>query len=113
MANSDYVKRFKAAKRLLSQKEISLKTLEDIRKLIKGIDPRVDKKLASFSKTLKTIEQVKEGKVFELSEKALKKLPVKTKKQKKRKKALLLLLKYRRQLRSEVKRVLLTACPLS
>jgi hypothetical protein len=105
MDSKDYVKRFKAARRLLSQKEVSLKTLKEIQTLVKGFDPKVDKALDSCLKTAKTIKQIKKGKVVELSEKIIKKLPAQDKKQKKRKKALLLLFKLRRQLRSEIKRV--------
>lgn len=105
MDENDFVKRFKAAERLLKQEKITFKTFENLRTLIKGIDPRVDKKLASCSQAVKTLKQVQKKKVFVLSEKVIKKLPAKSEKQKKRKKALLLLIKYWKQLKAEVKRL--------
>jgi len=105
MKDADYLKKFKAAQRLLKRKEITYKTFEDIRALVKGADSQVDKKLAKCSKAFKVVRQVQKGDVLSLSEKVIKALPAESRKEKKRKKALLLFFKHWKQLRAEVKRV--------
>ncbi|MBU1088856.1 hypothetical protein KKA02_03195 [Patescibacteria group bacterium] len=103
--SQEYLKRLESAHKLLISKKVSFQTIKDIKVLIKGINPKIDKLLTSCSKTFQTLKQVQKGQVVELSEKAIKKLPAKSEKQKKRKKALLVFFKFWRQLRSEVKRV--------
>ncbi len=87
---------------ILDTDKLSREKLVAISKLIKGINPSVDKTLVKVSKVLKLIEQVQKGEVMDLT---LQNLPAKTAEEKKRKKTVLLLLKWWRQLRGEIKRV--------
>ena len=102
MEHLDTRKRLLAAEKLLQEDSTTIAKFNSIRKLIKGLDPKLDKTLTSASKALSQIEQIRQKKVIKLVAAAL---PAKTKQQKKRKKALLLFLKYWKQLKSEVKRV--------
>lgn len=105
MDSKDFVNRFKAASKILKRQEIDLEAFEDLRELIKGIDPEIDKKLESCSKAFKTAKKLQKKKYLELSQKLIKQMPTETKEEKRRKKALLLFLRYWKQLKSEVKRV--------
>lgn len=102
MQHLDTRKRLLAAEKLLRGNTTTIAKFNSLRKLIKGINPKLDQALSSASKALAKVEQVKKKKVIKLVADAL---PEKTKRQKKRKKALLLFLKYYKQLKSEVKRV--------
>lgn len=100
--DSEMRKRMRAAYILLQGQEISISTFEQVRILIKGLHPGVDKKLTICSKALSTLQKIKEGDVILLSAETL---PEKTENQKKQKKALLLFISAFRDLRSEVHRV--------
>lgn len=102
MNYKDYRKRLLAADKLLRQKTTTRQKFSSIRKLIKGIDPQIDKILVKISKTLNKIDKIKKRKVIDLT---IEHLPDKTKEQKKRKKLLLLLLRNWKKLRREVRRV--------
>lgn len=102
MKYKDINRRLLAAEKLLSGRTTTRTKFESIRKLIKGIDPKLDKKFSWASKALKKVEKVKKGEVINL---ALEALPEKTPEQKRRKKAIFLFLRYWKQLKSEVKRV--------
>ncbi len=98
----DTKSRLKAARELLRADTTTSEKLEEIEKLLHGINPKIDKTLLSAAAVLKKIEQVQEQAVIELT---AERLPEKTEKQKKRKKYLLLFLKYWDDLKDEVERV--------
>lgn len=88
-------KRIRAAQAIVSSKEISRNQFRELRTLISGINPKLDKILAQADKAFT-------GDVIELT---LEHLPEMTPEQKKKKKALLLFLKYWKDLQSEIDRV--------
>ena len=94
--------RLEAAQKLLSEETTSKSKFDSIKKLLKGINPKLDQKLSEVSKVLNKINKIKKVKIIDLS---IEHLPEKTKEQKKRKKSLLLFLRNWKQLKSEVKRV--------
>src|SRR5262245_43239735 len=95
-------KRMRAAYVLLQGKEISISTFEQVRILIKGLDPRVDKKLAICSEALEKVQKIQKGDIILLSSEIL---PEDTEEQKKRKKIIIFFITTLRDLRSEIKRV--------
>ena len=102
MKTYDSQKKLKAAYKLLLTEQLSLHTFDHVRELVKDINPDLDDALAKASKTAKKAQKLVKEKYFSL---AVEHLPEKTKEEKDRKKALLLLLRYRNKLRSEIKRV--------
>ncbi len=96
------LQRLERAETLLDADSTTKAKFYALRKLVKGINPALDKKLSTISRTLKQIDLYKHGKVVELT---VHHLPEDTKERKKRKKYLLLLLKQWKGLKSEVKRV--------
>ncbi|MBI2327875.1 hypothetical protein HYU92_06165 [Candidatus Curtissbacteria bacterium] len=102
MTPSDSKERFLAAGRLLTQESTTIEKFEEIRKLIRGINPRVDRLLELCSDALSKIEKLKKGEVIEL---AAEQLPEKTEKEKRRKKAILFFARSWKELQSEVERV--------
>lgn len=102
MNEKKIAKKVRAAYSLLNQKTTSRKKFEAIRKLVKGINPKIDKELRATSFALKRIEKFKRGKVIELATEAL---PENTKEEKKRKIAIILFWRYYKQLKREVGRV--------
>lgn len=95
-------RRLLSAEKILFSRTTSRQKLVAVRQLIKGINPRLDKALASCSQALKKVDQIKKGQVIDLT---FESLPTKSKEEKKRKKAILLFLRSWRQLKNEVKRV--------
>ncbi len=91
-----------AAYELLMEKNTTFEKFEKVRILLKGVNPSIDKALASCSNEIKKLKKIQKGEVIELSVEIL---PEGTPEEKKKKKALLLLLSYWKNLRSEVKRV--------
>lgn len=102
MKHPDTRNRLVAAEKLLRERQVSRQSFEAIRTLIKGINPQLDQVLNKTSPVLKKADQLYHQKVIDLT---LEALPGKTKEAKRRQKLLLLLLKYWKQLRQEVKRV--------
>lgn len=99
---SDGKERMVSAFQLLTGAEISVGTFENVRKLLKGLHPGVDKKLEVVSKALDKLQKVQSGDVISLSAEHL---PEETEDQKKRKKALIFFIHYVKDLKSEIKRV--------
>lgn len=100
--DSEIHKRMRAAYVLLQGKEISISIFEQVVILIKGLEPRVDKKLSLCSEALDTLQKIQKGDVIMLSADTL---PEETDEQKKRKKTILFFITSLRDLRSEIKRV--------
>ncbi|OGY17913.1 MAG: hypothetical protein A2784_01800 [Candidatus Chisholmbacteria bacterium RIFCSPHIGHO2_01_FULL_48_12] len=98
----DTRKRLLAADKLLRGETTTRQKFESARILIKGINPKVDRAVDEVHKVLRRLEQIQDQKLIELT---ADNLPENTDKQKKRKRALLLLLKWWKELKSEVKRV--------
>jgi hypothetical protein len=98
----DVRKRLVAAEKLLRGETTTGQKVESVRKLVKGINPKLDKVLDEIHEALRRLEQVQDQKLIELT---ADNWPENTEKQKQRKKALLLLLKWWQELKSEVKRV--------
>lgn len=94
-------KKIQAALQLLLEDTTSSAKFENIRTLLKGINPTIDKNLSQCSTLIKQIRNMQEGELIEL---AAQNAPATTEKQKKRKKLLLLLFSFWRDLRTEVKR---------
>lgn len=94
--------RFLASHKLLLDQSTSLEKFEQIRTLIKGINPKIDKVLAQCSKRLSQVEHLQKGEVIELT---AENLPENTEEEKKRKKAILYFIKSWKTLVSEVERV--------
>ena len=95
-------KKVKAAGRLLTQDKIDYKTFKELKTLLKGISPKADKALAECDKHYSKLKKYQKGDVIQLT---VENLPEETDKDKKRKKALLLFLKYYKQLMAEVNRL--------
>ncbi len=95
-------KRMRAAYVLLQGREISISTFEQVRILIKGLDPRVDKKLSICSEALEKLQKIQNGDIILLSVEGL---PEESEEQKKRKKIVTLFITTLRDLKSEIKRV--------
>lgn len=94
--------RFLAASRLLAQETTTLEKFEEIRKLIGGINSKVDRLLELCSDALSKIEKIKKGEVIEL---VAEQLPEETEVKKRRKKAILFFIKNWKELQGEVERV--------
>lgn len=94
--------RFTAAQKLLDDDSTSVEKFRALKKLLEGVNPEVDAKLARASKTLSKVEKIYKHKVIQLTAEHLAET---TKKEKRRKKLLLLFLSRWNKLKSEVKRV--------
>src|SRR3972149_11569069 len=94
--------KIKAALDLLMEEATTIGKFEQIRTLISGINPKIDKTLSEISSIIKNLQKTENIEVIDLT---LEALPEKTDKDKKRKKLLLLLLSSWKNLRSEVERV--------
>lgn len=99
---SDTKQRYLEAYKLLSEESTNLDKFESIRKLIFGLNPKVDKILNSCSETLSKIEKLQKGEVIELTAEGL---PEDTEEEKKRKRTTLLFIRSWKGLQSEVERV--------
>lgn len=95
-------KRLLAASSLLDEKTITSAKFESVCQLIKGIHPKLDKKLSTCSKILIDVQKFQREEIIDLSVEAL---PEDTKEDKKRKKLLLLFLNSWKDLKHEVVRV--------
>jgi len=102
MDKSDVQARMQAAFKLLSQDAVTTDTFDQIKTLLKGVNPQLDKKLTTISQVLAKYKKISNKEIIELTAEHL---PEKTAEQKKRKKALLLLINGWDDLKSEVKRL--------
>lgn len=91
-----------ALHQLLSQDSTTLEKFQSVVKLASGINPNIDQALDKAADALGKIENLSKGEIIELSVDAL---PEDDEKQKKRKKAIVLFIKYYKELKSEVERV--------
>ncbi len=98
----DIKKRLIAVYELLSEESTSLKKFENIRILIKGVNPNLDKRIDEVSRLLSSFQKIQEGEIIELT---AENIPEKTEEEKKRKKTLLLLIKAWKDLKNEVERL--------
>ena len=102
MNYSQHREKVAAALKLLREDSTTFDKFESVRVLIKGLSPKVDKSLSSASSAISTLKKLQGGEVIEL---AAGNLPAETEKGKKRKKALLLFIKFWKELKGEVERV--------
>ena len=94
--------RLKAAQELVSDDTTTRAKFEAVRKLVKGVNPRVDKALGEVNRALKIVGQIEKEEIIDLT---AENWPERTKEEKKRKKAVLLLIKWWKQLKGEINRV--------
>src|SRR3989344_2388235 len=94
--------RIEGAMELLTAQSIDWGTFESTKKLLHGINPRIDKLLDRCEEQFGHIGRLHKGEVIELAVEAT---PEETEKDKKRKKYLLVFLKFWRELKEEVERV--------
>jgi hypothetical protein len=106
MISKDNQKKIDAAYKLLTEEEISFKTVDNIRKLVAGIYPKLDKNIDSCIKHIKTLKKIDSGDLAGISPDAVKKLPEKTEKDKKRKKVLLLFFTSLKDLRKDLESII-------
>lgn len=90
------------AVKLLDQNTTSKEKIESIQKLLKGLDPTLDKALGDVTTLWSKIYKLQRGDVIELSAEAI---PEDSEENRKRKKAILLFIKSWKDLKSEVDRV--------
>lgn len=98
---TDHQQKIKAALQLLSEDSTTFTKFENIRTLLRDINPQIDKTIDQCSKVLRDIKHLSEGDLIELS---AENLPETTKEQEKRKKLILFFVNLWNDLRSEVKR---------
>lgn len=94
--------RLLTAEKLLNESSTTREKINALRTILHGINPRIDNLVDSCMRELGKLEKLKKGEVIELS---VETLPEGTEEQKKRKKALLLFLRYWKDLKSEVSRI--------
>jgi hypothetical protein len=94
--------RMKSAFDLLSTPSISFSTFEQVRALIKGLHPEIDRKLEICSKALANVQKIQTGDIISLT---AENLPEENEEQKKRKKFLLFFINSVKDLKNEIKRV--------
>jgi len=101
MNTKDAREKIEAALELLKKDSTNRDKFENIRTLIEGVNPKVDKALATASKALSDYERFKKGdiKLF------IENVPVGSREDKKKKKRLLFLIRSWEQLRGEVERL--------
>ena len=102
MDSADFQKRFEKAHKLLTEQTTSREKFESVRTLIKEFNPKIDAALEKVSSALSDVEKLEKGEYIEL---AAEKLPENTEEEKERKKRVLALIRYWKQLTSEVERV--------
>lgn len=98
----DTNKRIDSAMQLLTAAEISVSTFENVRTLICGLHPELDKKLETCSKALAALQKLQQGDLISLS---VEHLPEENEEQKKRKKALLFFISTVKDLKAEMQRI--------
>lgn len=102
MDSRDFQKRFEEAYKLLTQETTNRGKFESVQALIKGFNPRIDSALEKTSNSLSDVEKIQKGEIIEL---AAEKLPENSEEEKERKKRILALIRYWKDLTSEVERV--------
>ena len=102
MNSQDAKEKFLVASKLIFDETTSTEKFEEVRKLIKGINPQVDRLLESCSEAISKIEKLQKGDVIDLTAESL---PEKTGEEKRRKKAILFFVKSWRDLQDEMERV--------
>lgn len=90
------------AQKLLVEGGTSKEKIESLQKLLKGIDPTLDRAIGDLTTAWTKIGKLQKGEILELS---LEALPEDSEKDRKRKKAILLFIKSWKDLKSEVNRV--------
>lgn len=91
-----------AAFDLLTQGTTTREKFESLRTLIYGINPKIDDILGKLSKVHSDLSKLEQGEIIELT---VENLPAGNEREKKRKKAILLFIRYWKQLQSEIQRV--------
>lgn len=99
---SDKKEKIFAAHKLLTEETTSFEKFEQIRTLIRGFNPKVDKLLAEAQKAANTLKNLRESDIIQLS---AENLPENTEEEKKRKKALLWFINSIKELKNEVERI--------
>ncbi len=94
--------KIEAARALLTEDLTTIGKFEQVRTLLSGINPTVDKTLAEASSAISTLKKMQEGDIVHLTTSHL---PEHTEEQKKRKKALLAFITSWKKLKAEVARV--------
>lgn len=102
LTSSEVRDKISASYQLLQGSSISISTFEQVRILLKGIHPEVDRKLVACSRALARVQKVQVGDIITLSAEVL---PEDTEEKKKRKKALLLFISSYKNLKSEIQRI--------
>jgi hypothetical protein len=102
MDHRNMAKRLAAVQEILASERVDKATFESLRKLLQGIDPKLDAVLGAAGKAFKHADQLLKGDVLELM---LGNILDVTPEDKKRKKAILFFLKFWNDLKSEVARV--------
>jgi hypothetical protein len=100
--NPEIKEKIDSAHTLLLTETTTFEKFESIRKIVYGVNPRIDKQLSVVSKAFSAYSKLHAGEIIELSAQHL---PAQTEKEKKRKKALLFLIQSWSQLKNEVERV--------
>jgi len=99
---SDTQEKMLAAYQMLQVPSLSVATFEQVRTMVKGIHPGIDKKLELCSKAISKMQKIQQMDVISLTAEGL---PEDTEKNKKKKKAILFLINSLKDLQSEIKRV--------
>lgn len=102
MDYADAKRRLEATQSLFSGSTTSLEKLSAIRDLVRGLHKGIDEKLAQCEEAFSHIDKVASGDIVELSADHL---PETTEEEKKRKKALLVFIRFWKDLQSEIARV--------
>ncbi len=102
MYQTDVQKRMLAAYNLLTDSSFTHAKLDEIRTLIKDINPRLDTTLEKVSHAFSEYEKISQGEIIELTAEHL---PEQTEEEKKRKKKFLFLFQSLKDLQGEIKRV--------
>src|ERR1700682_4101940 len=87
---------------LLQGETISISTFEHVRTILKGLHPKVDKKLEICSKALDKLQKIQSGDIITLS---AERFPEDTEEKRKRKKVLLFFINSLKNLKGEIKRI--------
>lgn len=96
------LERLQAAQQILADTSISKEKFGALQKLLKGVNPNIDKALSRVNKEWDKIQRFEKGEVIDL---VVHGLPENTEEEKKRKKALLFFLSAWKDLKNEVARV--------
>ena len=100
--HSDTHQKIMSAYHLLQEDIMSISAFENIRTIVKGIHPDIDRKLEVCSKALSKLQKIEAGDVITLSVEGF---PEDTEEKKKRKKALVFFINSLKDLKSEINRV--------